>query len=147
VFNVDNSSGLTDGLVATEQNRLPVRQVSPRLAILPAGRPSSDPMAGLTSNRMSRVIHEAREAFDWVIVDTPPVVLLTDANLLSAMVDGAILVVKAGSTPFDLVNRAVAALGRDRLLGVVLNRATESAQDSYGYYNYYYGAREASPQE
>ena len=125
-----------------------MRQASPRLAILPAGRPSSDPMAGLTSNRMRRVIDEAREAFDWVIVDTPPVVLLTDANLLSAMVDGTVLVVKAGSTPFDLVNRAVSALGRERILGVVLNRAIESAHDSYGYYNYYYGGgpQEATPQ-
>ena len=75
-----------------------------------------------------------------------PVVLLTDANLLSAMVDGTVLVVKAGSTSFDLVNRAVAALGRDRILGVVLNRATETAHDSYGYYNYYYGgSMEATP--
>ena len=148
VFNVDNTSGLTDGLVADEHERLPVRQVSPRLAILPAGRPSSDPMAGLTSNRMRRVVDEAREAFDWVIVDTPPVVLLTDANLLSAMVDGALLVVKADSTSFDLINRAIAALGRERILGVVLNRAAEAPHDSYSYYNYYYGgSAEAAPRE
>jgi protein-tyrosine kinase len=146
VFNVDNSAGLTDGLVAKDHDRLPVRQVSPRLAILPAGRPSSDPMAGLTSDRMARVIDEAREAFDWVIVDTPPVVLLTDASLLGAMVDGAVLVIKAGSTPYDLVNRAVDSIGRDRILGVVLNRAVEAAHDSYGYYNYYYGGPpEAAP--
>ena len=56
-------------------------------------------MAGLTSDRMRRVIEEAREAFDWVIVDTPPVGILTDANLLASMVDGAVLVVKAEHTP------------------------------------------------
>ena len=82
-------------------------------------------MAGLTSERMRRLIDEAREAFDWVIIDTPPVGLLTDANLLASMVDGAVLVVKAGSTPYDLVKRAVDAIGRERLLGVVLNRADE----------------------
>ena len=53
-------------------------------------------MAALTSDRMRRLIDEAREAFDWVIIDTPPVGLLTDAHLLSSMVDGAVLVVKAG---------------------------------------------------
>ena len=71
---------------------------------------------------MRRLIDEAREAFDWVIIDTPPVGLLPDANLLAAMVDGVVLVVKAGSTPYDLVKRAVDAIGRDRMLGVVLNR-------------------------
>ena len=72
---------------------------------------------------MQRLIDEAREAFDWVIIDTPPVGLLTDANLLASMVDGAVLVVKAGSTPYDLVKRAVDAIGPSKLLGVVLNRA------------------------
>jgi capsular exopolysaccharide synthesis family protein len=137
LFAVDNSAGLTEGLGSRQQRRLPVRQISPRLALLPAGRASSDPMAGLTSERMRRVIDEARETFDWVIVDTPPVVLLTDANLLSAMVDGVVLVVRAGSTHNDLVNRAIAAIGRDRLLGVVLNGASDSPQQRYGYYNYY----------
>ena len=97
-----------------------------RLAVLPAGRPSSDPMAGLTSERMRRLLDEARQAFDWVIIDTPPVVLLPDANLLASMVDGAVLVVSAGSTPHELVQRAVDAIGRARILGVVLNRAEPS---------------------
>jgi Mrp family chromosome partitioning ATPase len=55
------------------------------------------------------------------VVDTPPVVLLPDTNLLAAMVDVAVLVIQAGSTSYDLIDRAVAALGRDRVLGVVLN--------------------------
>jgi Mrp family chromosome partitioning ATPase len=92
-------------------------------------------MAGLTSERMRRVISEAREAFDWVIIDSPPVVLLPDANLLGAMVDGAVMVVKAGSTPYDLVQRAIEAIGRDRILGIVLNRA-ETAVHTYGYPSY-----------
>ena len=139
VFRVNNSSGLSN-LASFEQEHLVVRAVSSRLSLLPAGPPTGDPMAGLTSERMKRVIDEAREGFDWVIVDTPPVVMLTDANLLSAMVDGAILVVRAGSTPHDLVQRAVAALGRDRILGVVLNRAEEPPHSSYGYYYDYSSA-------
>jgi Mrp family chromosome partitioning ATPase len=69
-----------------------------------------------------------------VIIDTPPVGLLTDANLLGAIVDAAVLVIAAGSTPFDLVQRAVDALGRERIFGVVLNRV--SPQDAYGGYDY-----------
>lgn len=146
VFRIDNSCGLSEGLVADEAQRMPARQISDRLAILPAGRPSADPMAGLTSDRMRRLIDEARAAFDWVIIDTPPVALLPDANLLGAMVDGVIVVVKAASTPHHLVKRALDAVGRTRVLGVVLNRATEGAlMPAYSRYDEADGlSREAS---
>ena len=52
------------------------------------------------------------------------------------MVDGAVLVVRAGSTPYDLVKRAVDAIGRERILGVVLNRRRAAHQHGYGYYDY-----------
>lgn len=138
VFGVDNSFGLADGLSSAEERKLPVQQVSARLSILTAGVASADPMAGLTSDRMRRVLDEAREGFDWVLIDTPPVAFLSDANLLARMVDAAVMVVKAGSTPFEMVQRAIEAIGRDRTVGVVLNRA-DPGQDSagYAYYNSY----------
>jgi protein-tyrosine kinase len=140
VFKVKGSPGLAEGLMSVEDRKLPLHVISPRLTILPAGTPSSDPMAGLTSTRMRYLIDEAREAFDWVIIDTPPVGLLTDANLLASMVDGVVMVVKAGSTPYGLVRRAVDAIGAPRVLGVVLNRATAHALEyryGYGYYDAY----------
>ena len=76
-----------------------------------------------------------------MIVDTPPVGLLPDANLLATMVDGAVLVVRAGSTPYHQVVRAIDALDRDRLLGVVLNSTTMANGSSHNYYSYYHGAR------
>jgi Mrp family chromosome partitioning ATPase len=120
--------------------------VSAKLTILPAGRPSNDPMAGLTSKRMRHLIDDARDAFDWVIIDTPPIGLLPDANLLGSMVDGAILVVRADVTPYDLVQRSVEALGRERLLGVVLNGTTarSAGRGYYKYYNHYYGTKNAA---
>ena len=78
--------------------------------------------------------------FDWVIIDTPPVGLMPDANLLAAMVDAAFVVVHAGRTPYPLVKKAVDAIGLERVLGVVLNRAERSAAAAaynYGYYDYY----------
>jgi len=140
VFQVSGTPGLSDGLISTEEPKLPLHRLSPRLTILPAGRPTSDPIGALTSDRMRRLIEEAREVFDWVILDTPPIGLLTDAALLSSMADGVVLVVKAESTPYDMVNRAVELIGRDRLIGVVLNRATEMPNRStYDYSKYYYG--------
>jgi capsular exopolysaccharide synthesis family protein len=145
VFGIANERGLSDGLSAGDSQALPVRTLSPRLSLLSAGRPSNDPMAGLTSHRMRAVVDEARSAFDWIIIDTPPVVLLPDANLLAAMVDGAVLVVKANSTSCSLVSRAVVAVGRERLLGIVFNRAEVGPHDGYSYYANYYGAHNSKP--
>jgi Mrp family chromosome partitioning ATPase len=76
VFQVRNASGLSEGLAEGSDRKVAVQQLSNRLGILAAGQPTSDPIAGLTSARMRRLLEEAREAFDWVIVDTPPVALL-----------------------------------------------------------------------
>jgi Mrp family chromosome partitioning ATPase len=95
-------------------------------------------MADLTSTRMRQVIDEARHLVDWIIIDTPPIALLPDASLLASMVDGTVIVVRAGSTPLDLVKRAVDALDSKKTLGVVLNAARKQAVDPrYGYENYY----------
>jgi protein-tyrosine kinase len=135
-FKIEAKKGLSDILTAVEEPSLQLHAVSPRLAVLPAGRPSHDPMAGLTSGWMRRVIEEARAGFDWVIIDTPPVGLLPDANLLARMADGVLLVVRADVTPCDMVQRSVEALGRDRILGVVLN-GTTARRAGRGYYQYY----------
>jgi protein-tyrosine kinase len=137
-FQVPNVSGLGDGLRSETEQKLSLVQVSPRLTLLTAGRPDPDPMSSLTSDRMRRVIDEAASRFDWVIVDTPPIGLLPDAKLLANMVQGILLVVRAGKTPYTLAQRAVAALGRERILGVVLNQSDEGPNHTgYGYYDYY----------
>ncbi len=78
-----------------------------------------------------------------MIVDTPPVALLPDANLLAAMIDTALLVVGANSTPYPLVRRAIEAIGEQRILGVVLNRLRDAeliaGYSYYGYGSYGYG--------
>jgi capsular exopolysaccharide synthesis family protein len=139
LFQIDGTSGLGDGLLAPDDRPLPLERITPRLTVLPAGTPILDPMAAITSDRMRRLLDEARGAFDWVIIDTPPVGILSDASLLAGMADGAVLVVKAGETPFALVKKAADAFGQGRLLGVVLNRATVQP-NRYDYYSRYYGS-------
>ena len=136
MLRIETSCGLADGLDPSAEKQIVVRQVTPTLALLPAGRPMADPMASLVSERMRQLIDEAREIFDWIIIDTPPLVLLPDANLLASIVDAALLVVKAESTPHAMVKRAMDAIGRSRVLGVVLNSATVGPHD--GYYGYDY---------
>jgi capsular exopolysaccharide synthesis family protein len=144
LFGLRHNAGLSETLIEGSERKVQVHQISQRLGVLAAGRPAKDPIAGLTSARMRRLLEEARGGFDWVIVDTPPVAMLPDANLLAAMVDGAVIVVKAGATPFELVTRAVNAVGREKILGVVLNSVTEHAGHAY-YYEYMYTDRPDTP--
>jgi capsular exopolysaccharide synthesis family protein len=145
VFQVPNVSGLNDGLRNEEEPRLSLLEITPHLTLLPAGQPDPDPMSVLTSARMRRIIEEASARYDWVIVDAPPIGLLTDAGLLGKMVDAALLVIQAGRTDYPIVKRAVEAIGRERILGVVLNRV-ETSSSTYGYkygkyYTGYYSAK------
>ena len=94
---------------------------------------------------MKRLVADAVSQFDWVIVDSPPVGVLADAHLVSEMVDGAILVVRAGVTRFPDVEAAADTLGHERILGIVLNAVDPVEIRGKGYYNYYYGSdREAA---
>jgi capsular exopolysaccharide synthesis family protein len=140
MFGLDATEGLSGALLSVDEPELSLVQVSERLTILPGGRPNSDPMAGLISGRMQRLITEARGLFDWVFIDTPPVGLLSDANLLAAMVDAALLVIRADRTPHALVQRAIEAIGRERILGTVLNQSTAQARGTYYEYYHYYQA-------
>src|SRR5262245_31584480 len=132
MFQLSNVVGLSDGLKSETERKLSLIQVSENLTILPAGRPDPDPMSGLTSERMQNIVQEAAERFDWVVIDTPPVGFLSDAKLLVQMVDVAVFVVHAGKSPYRLIQRAVDAIGRDRIIGVVLN-AVEESVDVAGY--------------
>ena len=139
LFQLDNRIGLGDVPERPASVKLPVQNVSPTLWVMTGGRPVRDPMSGLVSDTMRQILTDAAEQFDWVVVDTPPVALLPDANLLAAMIDVALLVVRANSTPYPLVTRAVEAIGTSRLLGIVLNRIERSQiAGGYGYYNYGY---------
>jgi Mrp family chromosome partitioning ATPase len=82
-----------------------------------------------------------------VIIDTPPLMLLPDAHLLSSLVDGAVLVIKANSTPHEMVKRTGEIIGRNRILGVVLNHADTNGHPGYAGYNghYYLAAAKDGP--
>jgi capsular exopolysaccharide synthesis family protein len=128
------AEGLSEMLKASEDRRATLTQLTEHLWFLPAGRPDPEPLSGLTSARMQRLLQEAADRFDWVIVDTPPVTAAADAGLLGAIVDAVILVVKAGRTPHAAVRLAIETLGHDRIFGVVLNGVNPDLQDDYSVY-------------
>lgn len=146
MFRIPNLTGLNDGVKSEKERKVPLVHWSDCLTLITAGRPDADPMRVLSSTRMQTVITEAAAKFDWVIIDTPPVGLLTDASLFAAMVDTVVLVVQAERTPYPDIQRAVQALGKDRIFGVVLNRTNLNRNASYLGYGYAYGRPAAAGQ-
>lgn len=143
LFRAPVTTGLREGLDGSTTSRVTAIQLSPLLALLPAGRPVENPVPLLTSERMSELVREARQHFDWVVIDTPPVGLLTDANLLSRDADAALLVIHANRTPYPLVQKAIQAIGKPKIFGVVMNHLEDqvsisgSGYDYSGYYKEY----------
>jgi protein-tyrosine kinase len=134
ICGIRNTHGLSEALRSETEQKLPVFQLVEGLTFLPAGRPDPDPMSGLTSSRLMRILAEAAAQFDWVILDAPPATPLADAGLIGAMVDALLLVVRAGETQARAVEKAIEALGRDRIFGVVLN-GVEQASFEYAVYS------------
>ena len=111
--------------------------MNPEFSFLPSGPLPSNPSELLSSQYLEQALRTAAEEFDWVIVDSPPVLSLSDAILLSPLCDTVVLVVRAKSTPSKLVQDTIKRLGPDHICGIVLNRQKQ-AQKSHYYYQYYY---------
>jgi protein-tyrosine kinase len=122
-FGLPEGKGIGECLTAAADVTVPPTQISPTLWLLPGGRPQSDPMRIVTSSGMGRLVREAAATFDWVILDSPPVALLADANLLAAMTDKVLFVIEAERTPYDVIQASLDAIGRERVIGAVLNHA------------------------
>jgi protein-tyrosine kinase len=129
------SEGLSEALTAPDERKVSLVQLTENLMLLPAGKPTPDPLSGLTSSRMQQVLEEAAERFDWVIIDTAPVEVAPDPGLLCAMVDATVLVVRAGQTPHAAVQRAVQTIGHERIFGVVLNGVNKKGIPAYADYD------------
>lgn len=133
VVDLGKGSGLSEALRASTDQRLALVPITPRLTLLPAGQPISNSIEALTSPRMRQILEEAESQFDWVILDAPPVGPTTDARILTQMVGGALFVIQAARTPYADVKKALDALGRDQIIGVVLNGVETSSSDEYHY--------------
>lgn len=133
--------GRCDGLNETiPAGRVPAPvELAGGLSLIAGGQPNSDPMRILTSPTVRTLIEQAAARYDWVLIDTPPLTVVPDAHLIVDLVDTAVLVVSAGRTSFARVQRAVTAIGRERLLGVVLNGVANGHLLEAGGYGYYEG--------
>lgn len=123
VFGLSDSTDLvtrwSDG--ASTAAPPPIR-VSKTLSILCSRQPEDKSFQAVAGGLVEGVLREAVNHYDWIIVDGPPVNVLSEAKLLAMLVNGILLVVQAQRTPADAVLRAVEELGRTKLLGTIMNR-------------------------
>lgn len=142
----NNGSGLSSYLTgnANLQDVISHGEI-PNLYILPVGPIPINPAELLGSNQMRDLIHDLTETYDYIIVDGPPALGFVDSHILSSLVDGVAIVVRAGKTPKNSIRDLIDKLWnlRANFLGVIVN-GIELNQNSYYYksYNYYYGDNE-----
>jgi len=140
-FGLENTTGLSNFLAGqVDLDSIVHALEKPRLSFISAGPTPPNPAELIGSTRMRDVMDLARQEFDFVILDSPPVTPVSDALVLARGSDGVVLVVKGQDTPKDLVRRArdQLALTGAHLLGAVVNNVG-SAWGDFRFYQRYYG--------
>lgn len=144
LMGLDRSPGITDFLMG----KIPLEGALRRIAntnmyVMPAGEAVLNPLELLNLREVKMLIDELPKLFNWVILDTPPLLFAADANLLSTLCHGTVLVVRIGSTTIDTVTRAMQSLCQNNVIGIVVNGARRGELYSkYTYYHSYYTPRE-----
>jgi capsular exopolysaccharide synthesis family protein len=108
------------------------------LYLLPGGKPRDDVAELLSGPSYARLLSDVRRMFDYIIIDAPPLGIFTDANVLMNRADGALLVVRAGKTKYNELDKLLEQLPKERLMGVVLNRAEQQPDATSYYYQHRY---------
>jgi capsular exopolysaccharide synthesis family protein len=139
--------GLVDALLDRARSVADVARRHPRLNlwVLPAGQSPLPPWQVFQAPRLGELLDEARRTFDYVVVDTPPVLPVPDTRLVASWVDGVLLVVAAHKTPVKLLEEAVSALEPAKVMGLVFNHDDRPLAGYYGHYGSYYAPRPAQP--
>jgi protein-tyrosine kinase len=132
--NVGMAQVLQEGI---ELRSVLMKLANPQFWFLPAGALPMNPTELLSSPMLERALKSAAENFDWVVVDSTPILALSDATLLAELCDTVLLVVRANSTPAKLVTETINRIGQNRICGIVLNRQKQPYSSNYYYNNFY----------
>ncbi len=130
------SEYLRDGL---EDVALLKRGLLENLFFIPGGKSDGNPAELIANGRLKTLLQRMAPLFDWIILDSPPAVPVSDSSLMARDCDGVVLVVRAGTTPVELALKARQDLADRPVVGVVLNRADEKSTYNSYYYYYYQG--------
>ena len=142
-FNLTSTLGVTNIVVADMKlDQVAQSTEIENLHVVTSGPIPPNPSELVGSKKMAALISTVSKAYDIVLVDSPPVVTVTDASLLSTLVDGVLLVVKTASTKIEMVQESKNLLERvnAKIIGVVLNHVDINGSSYYYQYYYYHGA-------
>ncbi|MEY4167575.1 MAG: hypothetical protein RIR52_1399, partial [Acidobacteriota bacterium] len=139
VFGLKNGAGLSSFLAGEGDLASQIQVAMPNLYVLPVGPLPPNPAELLGSVRMKQVVETLSANFDHIIIDSPPVASFADSLILSALVEGVIIVVKGGTTPREMAQRTQGHLRSvgAKILGVVINQIKLQPHDYYYYSTYY----------
>jgi len=113
------------------------------LTFIPAGKCGDNSSELVANHRIDELIAAVSPHYDWILIDSPPVLAVTDAVELAHAADAVLLIARGARTPFDVAQRTQAAFTNSRILGFVLNDVKEIKQRGYNYYDYYRGSAAA----
>ncbi len=143
LFGLSNKIGLSNVLVGEVSFEDAVNETDiENLHILTSGTRPPNPAELLASDKMKKFLEELKLKFEYIIIDTPPIIMVTDAQVLAQYADGCLLVISSGEADKDAAIKAKELLERvnAKILGVVLNKLDTSSKGYNGYYyHYYYG--------
>jgi capsular exopolysaccharide synthesis family protein len=144
LFQLDRGPGITDYLLGKIPLHRAMRKIAGlNLYIMPAGEAVINPLELLNLRQVKQLLDRLPSLFNWIILDSPPLLFAADANLLSTLCHGTLLVVRIGHTTIDSVTRAMQSLCNNNVLGIVVNAARRGELYSkYTYYHSYYTPKE-----
>lgn len=134
-FKISNTYGISDLLVGKQKFEEAAYKYNDNLTVLPGGKIPPNPAEMLASKAMTAFLEEMKKHFDYIVLDTPPLQAVSDAQILSTKADGTLIVVRAGVTKKDAVQNSVSIIKKvnGNIIGTVLN-AAEHKKDRYYYY-------------
>lgn len=130
-FGLGPVPGLSEWLRGETESMNIYRLESLGLWVLPAGNAPENPLELMQSGKLSQLMDRVAEWFDWIVIDSPPVLPLADTSLWARMADGILLVTRKSITEKQQLQRGLEALDRAKLLGALVNGSTDAAHSDY----------------
>jgi capsular exopolysaccharide synthesis family protein len=139
-FGLGRLGGLADWLQNGQQTASNIYHLGgPDFWLMPAGDPPANPLELMQSGRLSQLMEQLVPFFDWIVIDSPPLLPLADTTVWQRFADGTLLVVREGTTEKNALQRGIEVLKKGDLLGVVLNGSSNGNHQNY--YQRYANAR------
>jgi capsular exopolysaccharide synthesis family protein len=131
-FGLHKIAGVTEYLQGVVDTTLPIYRLdSLGIWFLPAGRTPENPLELMQAGKLFPLMEQVKSWFDWVVIDSPPILPLADTSVWTRMVDGILLVTRHGTTDKEQLKRGLEAIDSSKLLGALLNSSTNAATVDY----------------